>query len=102
MAPITALGQIALAMELARPEVDADQLEILEIDGRTIWPASRESDSYFAFYIGRKGSPTWDANAWVEVPLDLPPAGSALSEVGALAIVTKAIVAGIEKAKALP
>ena len=79
----------AIALEEARPALDAAEFEILEIDGRTVWPHERGSDR-MAFYIGRKGTPTWDATKWVEV---LIPHAS-------VDTVRDAILNGIELAKA--
>jgi hypothetical protein len=66
-----ALAELSTALELARPDVDAADLEILDIDGRTIWPMNREESSH-GFYIGKKGAPTWDATQWLGVPILLP------------------------------
>lgn len=92
-------GDTLLAVESVRSNLEADDdFVVLEIDGRTIWPRDRWQDAGFAFYIGRKGSPLWDANAWVEVPL--PDLAVHVPREKALELIQEALAKGLEQARA--
>lgn len=92
-----ALAELSTALELARPDVDAADLEILEIDGRTIWPMNREESSH-GFYIGEKGSPTWDDSCWRGIPIPLPMGPVTADE--AIKVISEALTKAIREIKA--